>query len=89
MILKELRVLLCVRRIVAVENVGSVWATTEDLLEVDFSAEGTEFAEVGGRTRNGSKDPPLPRQERGWCERTMGNGSRVSYHLSIDLLFTE
>jgi hypothetical protein len=60
---------------------------------------GTEFVEVRGGERNGSKDPPLQRREgksRGpslsrlpsFLRASMEHGSRSSYQLSIDLLFT-
>jgi hypothetical protein len=56
-----------------VEKAGSDWVGRierrlsdgiADGSKVDFNAEVTECAEIVGRAKNGSKDPPLQRQER-------------------------
>ena len=79
------------------------WAGGMEGFKAVFNTEGTGFVEVRAGARNGSKDPPLQRRERKTRGRnpsrlplflringaSMGNGSRASYQLSIDLLFTE
>jgi hypothetical protein len=62
------------------------WALQEaggvELWKVGFNTEGTE---VGGREKAPRKDEAASGLG---CDVNMGYGSRNSYHLSIELLFT-